>query len=188
MDDMILPEELSSRLGKIAKDQGGMSLLLHGRPGMGKTTFAKLINPDSTLYINCTKDNSVTMVNSLQKTCSPVSLYGRRVVLLDEADYLTENAQAALRGIVEQLSINNDFVMTANKPERLSDAIKSRFLPVNFDFLKTDQYVQGLVTHLSKIATEEGYINTDKKHLEVIVRTSFPDIRLMIKKLQYELG
>jgi DNA polymerase III delta prime subunit len=92
-----------------------------------------------------------------------------------------------LRGAVEALSAANDFVMTANEPARLSDAIKSRFLPVKFDFVLSDEYLEDLVIHLWSIAAAEGYGDFDRKHLEVIVRTNFPDIRKMIKTLQYEI-
>jgi replication factor C small subunit len=129
------------------------------------------------------------MVKDLERTCSSVTLTGeRRMVILDEADYLTEAAQAGLRSAVEQLSVANDFVMTANEPERLSNAIKSRFLPVNFDFLLSEDFLEDLVIHLWSIAASEGNGDIDKKILEVIVRSNFPDIRKMIKTLQFELG
>jgi DNA polymerase III delta prime subunit len=189
MDDMVLPDGIGERLRKIAEAKGGMSMLFYGKPGMGKTTIAKLINPENTLFLNCTLNNSVAMVKDLERTCSSMTLTGeRRTVILDEADYLTDAAQAGLRSAVEQLSIANDFVMTANEPERLSIAIKSRFLPVNFDFLLSDDYLEDLVIHLWTIAASEGYGDVDKKPLEVIVRTNFPDIRKMIKTLQFELG
>jgi replication factor C small subunit len=188
MDEMVLPEPFGQRLREIASQKGGMSLLFYGRPGMGKTTAAKLINPDGTYHLNCTLENSVAKVKELRRTCSAIPLDAeRRLVLLDEADYLTEAAQAGLRGAVEELSLANDFVMTANEPERLSAAIRSRFLPVHFDFILTDDYLQELAVHLWEIAASEGYGDVDMYLLRAIARANFPDIRKMIKALQFEL-
>lgn len=188
MDDLVLPESFGAKLRKIAANKGGMSLLFYGKPGMGKTTAAKLINPEGTYHLNCTLDNSVAMVKALKRTCNSFPIDAdRRLVLLDEADYLTEAAQAGLRGAVEELSLANDFVMTANEPERLSAAIRSRFFPVHFDFLLTEDYLQDLAIHLWEIAACEGYGYIDMHLLRAIVRANFPDIRKMIKALQFEL-
>ena len=70
----------------------------------------------------------------MERTFASGSLFDeRRLILLDEGDYLTPEAQAAIRGVVEELSVHNDFVMTANNPNALTDAVRSRFLPVKFD-------------------------------------------------------
>lgn len=188
MDDLVLPDSFGVKLRKIAANKGGMSLLFYGKPGMGKTTAAKLINPEGTYHLNCTLDNSVAMVKELKRNCTAYPIDSeRRLVLLDEADFLTDAAQAGLRGAVEELSVVNDFVMTANEPERLSAAIRSRFFPVHFDFLLTDDYLQDLAVRLWEIADCEGYGDVDMHLLRALVRRNFPDIRKMIKALQFEL-
>ena len=162
IEEVILPDGLSESLKRLVEQKGGLSLLFYGKPGCGKTTVAKLIHPDNTLYINCTAENSIDMVRELPRRCSSLTLDGgRRVVLLDEADYLSKDAQAALRGVVEQLSVNNDFVMTANEPWRLSDPILSRFYPVCFDFEDDRDLKFDMKARLWNIAHEEGY--TDLK-------------------------
>lgn len=189
MGEMVLPQSIGNSLRSLAKNKGGMSLLFYGKPGMGKTTAAKLINPEETYHLNCTLLNSVAMVKDLERTCSSVPLSGeRRLVLLDEADFLTEAAQAGLRGAVEFLSCANDFVMTANEPDRLSPAIRSRFLPVHFDFLLTEEYLEDLAIHLWTIAKSEGIKNIDMRLIKAIVRDNFPDIRKMIKTLQFQIS
>ena len=74
MEEMVLPDGIGDRLRKIAVAKGGISLLFYGKPGMGKTTIAKLINPENTLFLNCTLNNSVSMVKDLERTCSSIYL------------------------------------------------------------------------------------------------------------------
>lgn len=188
IQDVILPDRLGESLRLLVERKGGLSLLFFGKPGCGKTTVAKLINPGNTLYINCTADNSINMVRDLERKCSSLTLDGgRRVVLLDEADYLSKDAQAALRGAVEQLSVANDFVMTANDPSRLSDAIRSRFLPIPFEFGNDDEIKIDLKARLWNIAHEEGYLEVLDEDISNIVEYSYPDIRKMLKSLQFQL-
>lgn len=186
--ELVLPTGLSKKIGAYMQDKGGMSLMFYGKPGSGKTSVAKLINPGTTIFINCTIENSISMVRELERSCSKVTFSGdRRIVVLDEADYLTKDAQVALRGLVERYSSNNCFIMTANDPERLSDAIQSRFLPIAFDFMASSEFKQALLERLKVIAASEGRVDAQEVHLRLIINQCFPDIRKMIKKLQYEL-
>ncbi len=109
------------------------------------------------------------------------------MVLLDEADYLSKDAQAALRGAVEQLSVNNDFVMTANEPFKLSTPILSRFYPVCFDFEDDNDLKVDMKARLWNIAHEEGYTDVTDQQIFEIVEYCFPDMRRMLKSLQFQL-
>lgn len=189
LDEMILPDTFRDRLKKLFNGSNGMSLMFYGRAGAGKTTAAKLLNknPENIIFMSCT-DNSVHMVRSLENYCSTVTMNGgRRTIILDEADALKIDAQQALRGIVERFSVNNDFIMTANDPNKLSEALRSRFYPVPFEFLASRELLLDYQCRLWEIALIEGFPEVSDDLLKVIVKHCFPDMRRMIKRLQYEI-
>jgi replication factor C small subunit len=106
------------------------NLLLFGSPGTGKTTAAKLvvknINCDF-LYLNCSDENGIDVIrDKVKQFASGATFKPLKVVILDEADFLTINAQAALRNIIESFSLTTRFIFTCNYVERIIDALQSR--------------------------------------------------------------
>jgi replication factor C small subunit len=188
IDEVIVPKSRRNWLKNLSQKQGGLSMLFWGRAGCGKTTVAKLINPSNTLFINCSTNNSIDTIRWIEETfdCGMV-VGGRRVLLLDEADNLTTDAQAALRGVAEELSPYNDFILTANDPNKLTEAIRSRFLPVDFDFDESEELIDYICARMHQIAFLEGYAEVDSRLIRDIVEKRFPDIRRITKTLQLEL-
>lgn len=158
-------------------------LLLCGGAGTGKTTAAKLIvnniNCDS-LYINCSDENGIdTIRDKVKSFASAASFKPQKVVVMDEADFLTINAQAALRNVIETFSLNTRFIFTCNYIERIIDPIQSR--TVIFEL--TPPSMQDVAFKCVEILDLEEITYT-KADIVRIVKQTYPDIRKSLNLLQ----
>jgi DNA polymerase III delta prime subunit len=158
-------------------------LLLAGPAGTGKTTAAKLIvnniNCDF-IYINCSDENGVdTIRDKVKSFVSAASFKPLKVVIMDEADFLTINAQAALRNVIETYSLNARFVFTCNFIERIIDPIQSR--TVMFELIPPS--MQDVAFKCVEILDLEGVTYT-KADIVRIVKQTYPDIRKTLNLLQ----
>lgn len=158
-------------------------LLFYGPAGTGKTTLAKIIanSVDADLmYINASDENSVDAVrDKIKRYASTVGFKRWKIIILDEADYLTPNAQAALRNLMETYSKTTRFILTCNYVEKIIDPIQSRcqtfgITPPN----KTD-----IAKRLVTVLQEKG-VEFDIKDVAAIINASYPDIRRAINSAQ----
>lgn len=161
-------------------------LLFSGAAGVGKTTLAKVllneigIEDFDVLEINASRENNVDLVRDKIVNFVQMIPFGPfKVVLLDEADYLTPNAQAILRGVMEAYSDHSRFILTCNYPNRIIPAIHSRCQGFHVD--KTDQ--TEFTARMATILVEEN-VEFDLDTLDTFVKITYPDLRKCINVLQ----
>jgi len=158
-------------------------LLLCGGAGTGKTTAAKLIvnniNCDY-IYINCSDENGIdTIRDKVKSFASAATFKSQKVVIMDEADFLTINAQAALRNVIETFSLTTRFIFTCNYIERIIDPIQSRTVV----FELTPPSMKEVAMKCLQILDKEE-IKYQKPDVANIVKQTYPDIRKSLNLLQ----
>jgi replication factor C small subunit len=172
------------------KDQSIPHLLLSGSAGIGKTTLAKIlvhelgIEDYDVLEINASRTNSVDDVRDKITNFVQMIPFGPfKVVLLDEADYLSPNAQAALRGVMEEYHATARFILTCNYPNRIIPALHSRCQ--GFHVERTD--ITEFTARVATILVTEG-VDFDLDTLDLYVKVAYPDLRKCINLVQQNIN
>jgi DNA polymerase III delta prime subunit len=183
LENYIGNEHLKTKVSKYINTGDIPHLLLHGKAGTGKTTLAKLLvsNIDcDQMYINASDTNSVdTVRNQIKVFASSVGFKDLKVIILDECDFLTPNAQAALRNLMETFSRHCRFILTCNYVERIIDPIQSRCQ--SYQIIPPSK--KEVAIHTSNILNTEG-ITYDNNDIVTMVNSSYPDIRRIINSVQ----
>jgi len=179
-------EHQKTQIQQWIKDGSIPHLLLSGNAGIGKTTLAKILFNElevqeyDILEINASRTNSVDDVRDKIVNFVQMIPFGDfKVVLLDEADYLSPNAQAALRGVMEEYHTTARFILTCNYPNKIIPAIHSRCQ--GFHIAKVDQ--TEFTARMATILMEEA-VEFDLDTLDTFVKATYPDLRKCINMVQ----
>ena len=191
IDDCILPASLKTLFQSFIKKGEISNMLFSGTPGVGKTTVAKALCEQMNcdwIMINGSEEGGIDVLrNKIKNFASTVSLSGgKKVVILDEADYLNpQSTQPALRGFVEEFHKNCRFILTCNFKNRIIEPLHSRFSNIEFRINNKDK--PKLASQLMDRAVyilKEQKIEYEDKALVGLITKHFPDFRKLINELQ----
>ena len=191
IDDCILPASLKTLFQSFI-DKGEISnMLFSGTPGVGKTTVAKALCEQMNcdwIMINGSEEGGIDVLrNKIKNFASTVSLSGgKKVVILDEADYLNpQSTQPALRGFVEEFHKNCRFILTCNFKNRIIEPLHSRFSNIEFKINNKDKpKLAAQLFERARFILAEQDIAYERAVIAELVNKHFPDNRKLINELQ----
>jgi len=186
LDGYVGNESLVEKVKIYIENEDVPHLLLYGQAGTGKTTLAKIITNQidcDVMYINASDENNVdTVRDKIRGFASSMGFRKWKVIILDESDYLTPNAQAALRNLMETFSKTTRFILTCNYVEKIIDPIQSRCQT----FSITPPSKKEVAIRLKEILDIEG-VSYEISDLAILVNSGYPDIRRVLNAAQRQV-
>ena len=183
LSDYIGNDTLKTALQRYITEQDLPHLLFYGTAGTGKTTAAKLLTRHidcDALIINASDENSVETIRQKVKTfASSIGFKELKIIVLDEADFITPQGQAALRNMMEAFSKHTRFVLTANYKERIIEPIVSRTQV--FEIVPPSR--KDVAMRMAAVLDQEN-VTYDPNDLVLLINASYPDIRAILQSAQ----
>lgn len=191
LDECIIPEDIRETFKGFVSKGNIPPLLVSGGPGTGKSSIVlallKTLDADFIDINGSLNGNIDTLRNEIKDFASSVSLFkkGRKYVVISEADYLTQPAQAGLRAFIEEYHQNCGFIFTCNYKHRLIEPLHSRFTNIDFDFTPKvlDKLKIQFFKRLISILDGEN-VSYDKNVLVELIRKHFPDMRRILNECE----
>ena len=186
LDGYVGNEHILEKVRIYIQNEDVPHLLFFGGAGTGKTTLAKIITNQidcDLMYINASDENNVdTVRDKIRGFASSMGFRKWKVIILDEADYLTPNAQAALRNLMETFSKTTRFILTCNYVEKIIDPIQSRCQTFGI----TPPSKKEVAIRLKEILDLEG-VQYEMSDLAILVNSGYPDIRRVLNAAQRQI-
>jgi replication factor C small subunit len=183
LENYVGNENLKETISKYIEQNDIQNLIFYGPAGTGKTTLAKLLIKNiecDFIYINASDERGIeTIRDKVSGFASTMSFKPLKVVILDEADFLTIQAQASLRNIIETFSKSTRFILTCNYIERIIDPLQSRCQTLKI----VPPSKADVARHLCKVLSQEN-VNYDTDSVVNIVKKQYPDVRKMLNICQ----
>ena len=191
INDCILPERLKKPFQEYVNRKEIPNMILSGTAGVGKTTVARAMCEEigaDYILINGSDESGIDMLRvKIKGFASSVSLMGgRKVIIIDEADYLNPNStQPAFRGVIEEFADNCSFIFTCNFKNRIIEPLHSRCAVIDFK-LRGDEKAQIAAAFMARVefVLQKEEVSYDPKVVAEIIKRFFPDYRRVLNELQ----